>query len=139
MLDNLINGTRRNHALEHATVSIMLNRHSPIGRLVGRAVPDGFFIYGNIPTDVIEQSAHEGLQRLQRGESNLAITPLCGTNIALAAILSGTLSMLSMGAKRRLERLPNVFTAAMLGIIAAQPLGRLVQERLTTRSDLAAT
>lgn len=130
---------RRNHALEHATVSVMLNRLGPTIRLVGRAVPNGFYIYGNIPTDVIEQSAREGLARLQRGEASLAVTPLCGTNIAVAGILAGMLSVLSMGRERRLDRLPNVCTAAMLGILASQPVGRLVQQHITTRPDLERT
>ena len=130
---------RRNHALEHATVSVMLNRLGPTIRLVGRAVPNGFYIYGNIPGDVIEGSAREALTRLQRGEANLAVTPLCGTNIAVAGILAGALSMLSMGRERRLDRLPNVCTAAMLGVVASQPLGRLVQQHITTRPDLQHT
>lgn len=139
MLTRLINATRRNHALEHATVQIILARLGPTTRLVGRAVPDGFFIYGAIPTDVIERSVQEGLGRLQNGEAALAVTPLCGTNIAVAGILTGALSMLSMGRTRSPGRLPSVITAAMLGIVAAQPLGRLVQEHITTRPDLERT
>ena len=34
------------------------------------------------------------------------------------------------------DRFGNAFTAAMLGVVLAQPLGRLVQARLTTRADL---
>lgn len=136
IIPDLVNAVRRNHALEHASVSVMLNRLGPTIRLVGRAAPHGFYIYGNIPTDVIEQSAREALARLQRGEATLAVTPLCGTNIAVAGILAGALSVLSMGRERRLNRLPNVCTAAMAGVLASQPLGRLVQQHITTRPDL---
>ena len=139
MLQKLVNTIRRNHALEHATVSIMINRLGPTLRLVGRASPNGFYIYGNVPTDVLERSAAEGLARLQQGEAGLAVTPLCGTNIAVAGILAGGLSVASMGRDRRLNRLPNVFAAAMLGVVAAQPLGRLVQKYITTRPDLGET
>ena len=136
IIPDVINAVRRNHALEHATVSVMLRRLGPTVRLVGRATPNGFYIYGNIPTEVIEQSAREALTRLHRGEAQLAVTPLCGTNIAVAGILAGALSMLSMGPERRMDRLPNVCTAAMFGVLASQPLGRLVQQHLTTRADL---
>jgi hypothetical protein len=47
---------------------------------------------------------------------------------------------MAMGrAKNRMERLPSVFTAAMLGVLAAQPLGRVVQKYFTTSPDLANT
>lgn len=136
---DLVNATRRNHALEHATVSVMLNHLGPTIHLVGRAVPSGFYIYGGFPADVIEHCAREGLNRLQQGEAELAVTPLCGTNIAVAGIVAGGLALAGMGRERRLERLPNALTGAMLGIILAQPLGRLVQKYLTTRPDLART
>lgn len=137
MAGRWIDAVRRNHALEHATVSVMLAKLGPTVRLVGRAVPDGFYIYGRIPTDTIYRSAEEGLARLKRGESHLAVTPLCGTNVAVAALLAGTLSFLSMGSRRQFGRLPNVIMTATLGILAAQPLGRLVQEHFTTCSDVA--
>lgn len=139
MLRRLITNTQRNHALEHATVSILLGRLTGTVRLAGRAMPDGFYIYGNIPTAAIESSAHEGLARLQNGEAYLAVTPLCGTNIAVAGILTGVLSVMSMGQSKRFSRLPNVFMATMFGIVVAQPLGRLVQKYVTTRPDLERT
>src|SRR5215211_1043623 len=128
MLRTLIDATRRNHALEHGTVSIMLGRLGPNVRLVGRAVGDGFYIYGKVPT--------EALARFHRGEGSLAITPLCGTNIAVAGVLAGVLSTLAMGGTRRLDRMPNVFSAAMFGVVLSQPAGRWVQRFLTTRPDL---
>jgi hypothetical protein len=79
---------RRNHALEHATIAILLGKVGPNTRLVGRASTDGFYIYGNVPTDKIGESAAEALARLKQGESQLAISPLCGTNLAVAGILA---------------------------------------------------
>jgi hypothetical protein len=136
MLRRFIEATRRNHALEHGTVSILLSRGGPYPRLVGRAVSDGFYIYGRVRTDVLTVCAHEALDRFQRGEGSLAVTPLCGTNIAVAGILAGTLSVLAMGAGRRVERLPNVFVAAMLGVVLSQPVGRWLQAHGTTNPDL---
>jgi hypothetical protein len=136
MLGSIIDAVRRNHALEHGTVSIMIGRMGPSLRLVGRATPDGFYIYGRVPTDELTTSAHEALTRFKRGESSLAITPLCGTNIAVAGILSAIGATLAMGRRPEAGRLPNAFSAAMLGIVISQPVGRLVQKHATTRADL---
>jgi hypothetical protein len=137
MLGKLIGSVRRNHALEHATVSILLARLGPGVRMVGRATTDGFYIYGDIPTDRIEESAAEGLERLKRGEASLAVSPLCGTNLAVAGLLAGASSLLALGNRSRLQRLPNVLLSATVAVLAAQPLGRLAQRHITTSSDLA--
>jgi len=136
MLKRLINAIRRNHALEHATIAVLLSHLGHHTRLVGRAAPDGFYIYGDIPTEQIQDSAREGLARLQRGEAHLAISPLCGTNIAVAGILAGLASILALGSRSRMQRLPNVLAAATLAVLAAQPIGRLAQKHFTTSSDL---
>jgi hypothetical protein len=137
MIKRAINSVRRNHALEHATVSILLNRHGPM-RIVGRAVSDGFYIYGDVPTERLRELADEALERLQRGESHLAVSPLCGTNIAVAGVLAGVGSYLALGASsRRIGGVSGAIIAAMLAVLAAQPLGRLVQKHYTTSPDLA--
>jgi hypothetical protein len=136
MLARMIAAVRRNHALEHATVSILLGRVGQHVRLVGRASLDGFYIYGNVSADKIGECAAEGLARLKQGESHLAVSPLCGTNLAVAGILAGLASLLALGNRRRFERLPAVLTAAMLAVVSAQPLGRLIQKHITTSDDL---
>ena len=88
MIKRIIDAVRRNHALEHGTVSIMLGRAGPNLRLVGRAVSDGFYIYGRVPTDLLADCADEALARFKRGEGTLAVTPLCGTNIAVAGVMA---------------------------------------------------
>jgi hypothetical protein len=136
MLKRVINSVRRNHALEHATISILLNRHGPM-RVVGRAVPDGFYIYGDIPTERLRGLADEALARLQRGEADLAVSPLCGTNIAVAGLLAGLGSYVALGAgPRRTGGVSGAIIAAMLAVLAAQPLGRLIQKYYTTSPDL---
>lgn len=136
MLAGMIGAVRRNHALEHATVSILLGRVGQHTRLVGRASLDGFYIYGNVPADKISECAAEGLARLKQGESHLAVSPLCGTNLAVAGILAGLASLLAVGNRRRFERMPNVLTASVLAVVSAQPLGRLVQKHVTTSTDV---
>jgi hypothetical protein len=134
-LDILVS-VRRNHALEHATIAVLLAKVGPNTRLVGRASGDGFYIYGKVPTDKIRESAAEALARLKRGESQLAISPLCGTNLAVAGILAGLASLLALGSRSRLQRLPSVLTAAVVAVVGAQPLGRLVQRHVTTSPDV---
>src|SRR3990170_6659874 len=106
MIKGLLERVRRNHALEHATISILLSRHGPAVRVLGRAAPDGFYIYGDIPTETLTELAHEGLARLQRGESHLAVSPLCGTNLAVAGILAGLASLLAIGGRTRAQGAP---------------------------------
>ena len=136
MLGRIVGSVRRNHALEHATVSVLLSRMGPNVRLVGRAVSNGFFIYGNVPRDQLESAAEEALERMQRGESHLAVSPMCGTNLAMGGTLAGLAALVTVGNGDRWERMPNVLTAAMLAMLAAQPLGRIAQKYLTTSPDL---
>src|SRR4030043_2064298 len=108
MIKRVVNAVRRNHALEHAHISVLLSRRGPHTRVLGRAAPDGFYVYGDIPTDALEEFAREGLARLQRGESHLAVSPLCGTNLAVAGILAGLASYLASTSRNsRLESLPS--------------------------------
>jgi hypothetical protein len=134
-LDILAN-VRRNHALEHATIAILLGKVGPNTRLVGRASGDGFYIYGKVPTEKIRESAAEALTRLKSGESQLAVSPLCGTNLAVAGILAGLASLLALGNRSRWERAPNVLMAAVVAVVGAQPLGRVVQRYVTTSADV---
>src|SRR4030042_4098119 len=134
---DLLSSVRRNHALEHATIAVLLGKVGPSTRLIGRASTDGFFIYGNVPTEKIQESANEALVRLKEGEAQLAVSPLCGTNLAVAGILAGLASLVALGGGRsRLERLPNVLMAAVVAVVGAQPLGRLGQRYVTTPRDL---
>lgn len=136
MLGRIVGSVRRNHALEHATVSVLLSRMGPNVRLVGRAVSDGFYIYGNVRRDQLASAADEALGRMQKGESHLAVSPLCGTNLAVGGTLAGLAALVALGTGDRWERMPNVLTAAMLAVLAGQPMGRLAQKYLTTSPDL---
>lgn len=139
MLGDLVANVRRNHALEHATIAVLLARLGRDIRMVGRATRDGYYLYANVPTDLLESSTREALHRLKAGEGHLAVSPMCGTNLVVAGGLAGVASLLTLGNGRRGERLPNVVMASMLAVIAAQPIGRAVQKHLTTSPDLADT
>ena len=137
MSDNLINALRRNHALEHATIAVLARGMDLNVRLVGRASFDGFYIYGSIPSEAIKEAASEGLARLQRGESELAVSPLCGTNITVAGILAGIACLLALGNKNRRQQLPQAILAATWAIMLSYPLGRAVQKYVTTSANLS--
>lgn len=140
MLGRLIGSVRRNHALEHATIAVLLGRLGRDVRMVGRATRNGFWVYGDVPPEELAASCREALARLQHGESHLAVSPMCGTNLAVGGLLAGLASTLALGrSEGRLQRLPNVLMVSTLAVLLAQPLGRLVQKHITTSPDLADT
>lgn len=128
---------RRNHATEHATIHVLtswLPHVSPSGRADHR----GFFLYGDVPTDAVREAANEAVKRLQAGEAHLAVHPRCGTNLVVAGLLAGLSSMVaSIGRPRSLlDRLPRMVLATTLAVLAAQPLGPMIQEKVTTSPEL---
>lgn len=139
MLGRMVGTVRRNHALEHATITVMLRKIGHDVRMVGRATGDGYFLYANVPTELLEESTNEALARLKSGEGHLAVTPLCGTNIAVAGAMTALAAILAVGSSNRASKFPNAMMAAMLAVVAAQPVGRLVQKHLTTSPDLSDT
>jgi len=131
--------TRRNHALEHATIHL-LSARLPRPVLVGRSDARGFYLLGDVSTDVLGQVVQEALARLRAGEARLAIHPNCGTNLLTGAALAGSASFLVAGLTRRrrwsdwLDQWPLALVAASLGLILAQPLGTALQRRITTEA-----
>ena len=137
MLGRFVGDVRRNHALEHATVQLLLARLGPDLRIVGRASGDGFRLYGHIPPPTLAECTREALNRLQAGEAYWAVTPLCGTNLATAGILASLATLLV--ASKTKEKVSNGIVAGIAAVTVAQPLGRMIQEKLTTSPDLADT
>lgn len=135
----VISRIRRNHGLEHATLHILAKRF-PRKAMGGHSNPNGFWLIGDLPTEAVEQAVHEALERMRRGEHNLAIHPGCGTNYATAGLLAGLAGVVGMwdaGPRRRdkLERLPLIATLATMALIVAQPLGLRLQKHITTSGD----
>ncbi len=134
----LIASTRRNHGLEHATVHILSERHPGVG-IAGRSTPGGFYIYGHLTVEQIESAVDEALARLRAGESRLTIHPGCGTNLVASGMMAGiaAFAATSLGKRRsQWELLPTAITAATLALLVSQPVGPLLQERVTTSAEM---
>jgi hypothetical protein len=134
-----IKRTRRNHALEHATIHVLSGRQRGLA-IAGRSTASGFYLYGQVATEDVARAVNEALGRLRAGESQLAIHPNCGTNLVTSVMMSGLAAFTVMGVNRRdrsaLERLPTLLLTTAAALIAAQPIGAAAQEHITTLADL---
>ena len=138
MLEPWLNAIRRNHGLEHATVAVLFERYGP-RRIAGRASGNGFFIIGKVDQQVLDECAHEALRRMKDGQRGLAVSPLCGTNIAVTGVFTAAAALMASRRAERQERndsFMSAVTAAMIAVIAAQPAGRWLQQFVTTRGDV---
>ena len=131
--------TRRNHALEHATLHMLARKYDD-KKLGGHSDPTGFFVFGDIAMDDLRSAIHEAYTRLRAGERELAIHPDCGTNLATSVILPLTFGLFpfqgSRAGRDRLFLLPLALLFAAFGFFLSKPLGPWVQRNLTTEADL---
>jgi len=109
--------------------------------LMGHSDMGGFWIIGDVPPEMLHASVQEALSRLRAGEYQLALHPNCGTNYVTAGALAGLAGASAMlGSGRRIQdklaRLPFAAALATIALIFSQPLGMLLQARVTTSSDL---
>lgn len=127
---------RQNHALEHATIVLLAKRYPDI-RLSGISSALGFFVFGEVPTEAILPTAQEALHLLRTTQPELAIHERCGTNLAVAGMLTG-LSAMAVGKLRRpYGTANNAILASTAAIILARPLGLTVQKYITTQTPNA--
>ena len=133
-----IGETRRNHALEHATIHILSARF-PGRRMAGHSNPTGFILLGDLPTGAVREAVTEALTRLQNGEAQLAIHEGCGTNYAVIGGLAALFAMIGMSGTRsnseRWERFPLVMLLSIVAYVIGQPLGMTLQKNVTTQAD----
>jgi hypothetical protein len=134
-----IRRTRRNHGLEHATIHMLSALPRPV-LLSGRSDASGFVLVGEADTDQIERAIANALARMRAGQHGLAIHPNCGTAFLTAGFMvTGAAWLGSVGVRRGardyVDRLPFVLVLSVLALIAAQPVGLKLQERVTTLGD----
>ena len=131
--------TRRNHAVEHATLKILARKYDD-KTLAGHSNPTGFFLFGDIALADIRDAIDEAMRRLRAGEKDLAIHPGCGTNVATSLLLPATLAWMPLQGARsnrwRLLLIPIALTFALFGYLLSKPLGPWLQRNITTEADL---
>lgn len=124
---------RENHALEHATI-VLLNKRFPDARLSGVSFAKGYFVFGDVPTEAIRPAAEQALGRLRGDAPELAIHERCGTNLAVAGMLTGLSAMTVARMRKPYSTFNNVILASTAALVLARPLGLLVQRYVTTRT-----
>lgn len=138
----IIRRIRQHHAVEHATVTILMHRNPHLQLVGGRSTHRGFYIYGNVETQSLEGAAQEALARLQDGEAELAIHPNCGTNLVTSGTLAGLAAFTTSAIGRRqrasfIDQIPVTIIAATAALILGRPIGTMLQRRVTTLSDVS--
>ncbi|HET9591038.1 MAG TPA: DUF6391 domain-containing protein [Anaerolineales bacterium] len=135
----LILETRRNHALEHATLHILADKYKN-QNMGGHSNPAGFFLFGNFNTQDIRSAVTEAMRRLRAGERGLAVHPGCGTNLVTTAFLPGLFAWAPFRGVRstfwRIALIPLVVAFGVLGFFLSRPLGTWLQANITTEADL---
>ncbi len=134
-----VDRTRRNHGLEHATITILSQRQRGVS-LVGRSTPYGFHLYGDVTTEQLDSAVQEALRRMKGGEVGLAVHPNCGTNFVTAGVAAGMAAYIGFlganSAAARRDRLPLVTLLATAALMLAQPFGLELQRHVTTSGEM---
>lgn len=136
-----IRRTRQNHALEHAAITLLVGRMARAGWVGGRSTSRGFYIFGQVDTELLANTTTEALLRLQGGERELAIHPNCGTNLVTTGALTGLAALTATGIARArraglFDRVAAGVLAAIVAAIASRPLGMRLQRHVTTLADV---
>ena len=129
---------RRNHALEHATIVVMMERE-PGRRFNGFSTDEGFVVQGVRSTEEVDSAAREALRRLRGGEKKLAVHRNCGTTIVAANLLAAVFFLGALGVGLYLGW--NVYLLILGGIVLSLvlrvPLSLFLQRFVTTDADLS--
>ena len=123
---------RQNHALEHATINI-LEKEYGYNRLAGLSFEDGFFIFGCQEPDLILRAAQEGLERLQKGEKELALHRECGTSTGISLFLFSVVFLVFFFFTGFIIWFPLFF---LLAILFSPALGLMAQQFITTSTQV---
>ncbi len=125
---------RRNHALEHAAVNI-LEKEYGYSNLSGYATENGFYIMGVDNISNVLQAAEKGRQLMSRGEDNLAVHKNCGTSQLMINFSSAIIFLFLLFVTGQFS-IFYIIIALLLAHLVSSLLGRKVQKRFTTSSDV---
>ena len=139
---------RQVHALEHATVWILSESHSPVtqkfcfGKNIaidnqlysGLSTEEGFYLYGEVNISDLRRAVNLALGRLTNGEWNLAVHPRCGTNASVAMLLTAgfAVGMHLLLPRGPIEQLIGLSLATTTASELAPDVGAFFQRYITT-------
>lgn len=142
MIAELPRRLRRNHALEHATINLLTQKH-PQTHIIGLSRPLGFTLYTDLVTADVVEAVTEALRRLKAGQRELALHPNCGTGLLAAAAMTTLGTLIGLGssrqpARQRLGRLPGTLLLNALLLVLARPVGLWLQANVTVDASVNA-
>ncbi len=127
---------RKNHSLEHATANVLEEHLGPLN-ISGYAKEDGFYLMGDLPAyQLVLEAAQIGLERMKRGERDLAIHPRCGTSIVAANLLFSLVFLGTLFLTGYLS-LINIVGAIVVAHLLGRPFGTVLQRYVTTTPDVS--
>jgi hypothetical protein len=129
---------RRNHALEHATIAVMMEKE-PGRKFNGFSTDDGFFVQGVRSIGEVDSAAREALRRVRSGEKKLAVHRNCGTTIVAANLLAAVffLCALGLGLYLAWDVYLLILGGIVLSLLLRVPLSLFLQRFVTTNADLS--
>ncbi len=129
---------RRNHALEHATIAVMMERE-PGSKFNGFSTDEGFFVQGVRSKEEVDSAAREALRRLRGGEKKLAVHRNCGTTIVAANLLAAVFFLVALGVGLYLgwDVYLLILGGIVLSLLLRVPLSLLLQRFVTTDAELS--
>jgi hypothetical protein len=135
-MTSIIDFTRKNHALEHATMTILAERYKGV-RMMGHSSPGGFILMADLPTEIVTDALLEAKRRLENGEPNLAVHPNCGTNMVVSSLAGSAaafsiLGLLSNKGRNAWWHYLIATLVAAPAFLLAKPFGPKLQKKLTT-------
>jgi hypothetical protein len=149
MTAEIVSRVIRNHALEHATINVLSQKHKKFSAQ-GNSTPWGFHlnIYGSLSDEDVAAAVDEAHTRLNQGEHKLALHPNCGTVLLTTATMATLAAQMTFSLERRRQNSPNFSLGVLLGalpaailavtvaLIASKPVGMAIQERFTVDPEL---
>jgi Domain of unknown function (DUF6391) len=129
---------RRNHALEHATIAVMMEKE-PGRKFNGFSTDDGFLVQGVRSIGEVDSAAREALRRVRSGEKKLAVHRNCGTTIVAANLLAAVFFLCALGLGLYLgwDVYLLILGGIVLSLLLRVPLSLFLQRFVTTNADLS--
>lgn len=120
---------RQNHALEHATINILQQRHRVTG-VVGMPAEDGFHIRGRVNPETVISATQEAIRRLRKGERELARSRRCPTSLAATQLFLAVTFLIIVLAIWREFTVPPIMIALLAGALLGPPVSPVLQRLL---------